>query len=204
MPRVPRPLARKLDRLARRAHRFHRFAHHPLCAEYAGELVRLGRRARVCRGCVCALAGCALGAAAAPMLLVALGEAGASSAACACWVALGLSLSCSAIVLRALRAPPSPVPAARAPKFFTRFLPAATFAFACVLGARAGGAAFAVLLAGNLAVLALLFVRYRRRGPSRTPCQSCPERAQAAPCRGYAPIVRRERAFARVARRMLA
>jgi hypothetical protein len=42
MSRVPESAARDLDRLAKRAHRFHRFAHHPLCAAYAGETLRVG------------------------------------------------------------------------------------------------------------------------------------------------------------------
>ena len=63
MSRIPRGLARRIDRLSQTAHRFHRFAHHPLCQEYAGELVQLGGRARVCRGCLFALAGGAAGCA---------------------------------------------------------------------------------------------------------------------------------------------
>jgi hypothetical protein len=51
MRHTPRPLAKQLDRLSRRAHRFHRFAHHPLCGAYAAELVPLGRKAR--SGCGC-------------------------------------------------------------------------------------------------------------------------------------------------------
>src|SRR5947207_14201496 len=55
--RVPPALARRIDRLATRAHRFHRFAHHPLCDEYAGEVIRVGRHMRLCRGCTFAIAG---------------------------------------------------------------------------------------------------------------------------------------------------
>ncbi|HET8714991.1 MAG TPA: hypothetical protein VFM16_04150, partial [Holophagaceae bacterium] len=50
IPRTPPALRRRLDRLARRAHAFHRFAHHPLCAEYAGERLRVGK-VHLCRGC---------------------------------------------------------------------------------------------------------------------------------------------------------
>ncbi|MFL5271282.1 MAG: hypothetical protein ACJ79E_04370, partial [Anaeromyxobacteraceae bacterium] len=57
-------LARRLDRLARQAHRFHRFAHHPLCDAYAGEVLRVPRRTVVCRGCALAAAGVVAGAAA--------------------------------------------------------------------------------------------------------------------------------------------
>jgi hypothetical protein len=202
--RVPRPLARKLDRLARRAHRFHRFAHHPLCAEYAGELVRLGRRGRVCRGCATALAGCALGVTCGALIPIA---ADAGSAARACWVALMLSFACAAALSLSLgvRSPRAPhLGRARAPKSITRLLPAAVFACACLLGARSGGVAGIALLASDLGACAFLYTRYRTRGPSRTPCQTCPERTLSIPCRGYAPIVQRERAFARIARRMLA
>src|SRR5258706_14473890 len=54
--RIARGTAIKLDRLSRGAHRFHRFAHHPLCDRYAGEVVRFGR-VRLCRGCTFAVIG---------------------------------------------------------------------------------------------------------------------------------------------------
>lgn len=76
-PRPPRAVLRRIDRLSRAAHRFHRFAHHPLCAAYEGEVYRLGPRARVCRGCTLALvggaAGLGAGLAARPSLLLGLG-----------------------------------------------------------------------------------------------------------------------------------
>jgi hypothetical protein len=59
--RIPRPLARRLDRLAWRAHLFHRYAHHPLCREYASELIPLGRRTRLCRGCTYVALGLSVG-----------------------------------------------------------------------------------------------------------------------------------------------
>ena len=40
MTRIPPQLARRLDRLSVAAHRFHRWAHHPLCTEYEGEVLR--------------------------------------------------------------------------------------------------------------------------------------------------------------------
>jgi hypothetical protein len=202
MSRIPRPLAKKLDRLARRAHRFHRFAHHPLCAEYAGELVRLGRRGRVCRGCALAIAGAAGGAIAgmaAPM------AADAAAAARACVVVLTVSSVYALALWVGLGArAPGTSSRARAPKALTRFLPLALFAFGCVFGARSGGVAGVLLCASSVGSVAALYRRYRARGPSRAPCTTCPERTLEAPCRGYAPIVRRERAFARVARRMVA
>src|SRR4051812_16710215 len=53
---LPQRTVRAIDRLAKSAHAFHRFAHHPLCERYAGELISL-RRARLCRGCVSAALG---------------------------------------------------------------------------------------------------------------------------------------------------
>ncbi len=65
---VPPELARRIDGLARAAHRFHRYAHHPLCAAYAGEVFRLGRRTRLCRGCTLVAIGAIAGALAAALL----------------------------------------------------------------------------------------------------------------------------------------
>ncbi|HSB19854.1 MAG TPA: hypothetical protein VLD85_07605, partial [Anaeromyxobacteraceae bacterium] len=59
--RIPAALARRIDRLARRAHAFHRLAHHPLCRRYAAEVIRIGRRGRVCRGCAFTGAGAIAG-----------------------------------------------------------------------------------------------------------------------------------------------
>src|SRR5690349_17198358 len=74
--------ARAVDRLAYRAHAFHRFAHHPLCGRYQTELIRLGRRTRICRGCALAalggLCGVVAGLLSPPTLAstIALGSAG--------------------------------------------------------------------------------------------------------------------------------
>lgn len=89
--------------------------------------------------------------------------------------------------------------AARSGKLWTRALPAAVFAFCLGAGLRAGGAPGA--LSAVLAVAGPLLLRwaYRMRGPDRGPCLACPERAGVEVCRGYAPIVRRERALQRVA-----
>jgi hypothetical protein len=190
MPRIPARVAARIDRLSRAAHRFHRFAHHPLCDEYGGELVRLSRRARLCRGCLFAGAGGFAGLAASVLLpapfsvLVCLGGAGV------------LGLVNSTISRRSPRQ-------ARAPKLVSRFLPAAVIAYALGRAVQLGpsgrvlAATFVLLL---LAVIAL----YRRRGPDRTPCASCAERNLPTPCRGIAPIVRRERAFRRLAGQWMA
>jgi hypothetical protein len=45
-------------------------------------------------------------------------------------------------------------------------------------------------------IVAVVGDRYRRRGVERSLCQTCPERLRR-PCSGFAPAVRRERAFRR-------
>lgn len=198
-PPLPRSLARRLDRLSRRAHRFHRFAHHPLCQPYAGELIALSGRTRICRGCALAFTGGVLGLVAGAVLPA--GHVGVAAIACAAATAAGLSC--------ALRAR-GPAPGggervrARASKLLTRFLPAFALASACALGLHAGSLAGAISCGTGLVLAALAAAFYRRRGPDRSACSSCPERSAPGPCSGFAPIVRRERAFARVARRLLA
>ena len=173
-PAIPRPLARRIDRLARRAHRFHRFAHHPLCQPYRDEVIRVGRRAFVCKGCALLaaglLAGVAAGVAAGPPVAL---------ASVALAVALGLGL----VSLRT-----------RLPKLLGRFLPGVGVGLA--LGSGWPG------VLGALLVIAGTGVLYRRRGVERRRCATCPEQS-ASPCSGFARIVRRERAFQRVANRWL-
>jgi hypothetical protein len=184
MARTSPALALRIDRLARVAHRFHRFAHHPLCDEYRGEVIALGRRARVCRGCASVLggglAGIALGLVAEPP-----------------WIALPALLTggiaCGAIATffgRARHARPA--------KLVSRFLPSAAIAFSLVRAVTLGVVGITSALLG-LALLGAIVARYRRRGPDRTPCATCPEQNLGRPCRGVAPIVRRERAFRRLA-----
>src|SRR6478735_5996516 len=90
---LPQRTVRAIDRLARHAHAFHRFAHHPLCQRYAGELIPLGRRSRLCRGCASAALGLAVGLLAAlawqPAFSVLLGASAA-----------GLGLLSSGLALR--------------------------------------------------------------------------------------------------------
>jgi hypothetical protein len=174
-PRFDRALARRIDGLSRRAHAFHRFAHHPLCSEYGGELLQLGKRTRVCRGCTLLIAGIVSGVAAA---LVARPPAPGAG------VAVALAFALAAIGLRL-----------RGPKSVTRLLPGCGLGIA--LGSGPGSAAIA------LAALALLYWRYRSRGPDRSPCASCAESAGPVPCRGMAKIVRAERAFQRLSGRWL-
>ena len=189
MPRTPARLSVRIDRLSRAAHRFHRFAHHPLCDEYAGEVVALGRRARICRGCVLVAAGGLVGllfsivfvAPPAPLI-----------------ISTGLALSA---VVVALARPSSR--RKRMPKLLSRFLPALTIAYALGCGVQLGTIGAALVGAGAIALLGTVAL-YRRRGPDRSPCSTCPERNLSRPCRGIAPIVRRERAFRRLAGQWLA
>ncbi|HEY3254961.1 MAG TPA: hypothetical protein VGJ91_13470 [Polyangiaceae bacterium] len=180
---LPQRTVRAIDRLARGAHAFHRFAHHPLCERYAGELIPLGRRARVCRGCAAAALGSLLGLLAAllvrpsfPALL------GAS--------ALGVALLLSSLALRL-------------PKWLGRAGAAACLGFACLGGVLSARGAPLVLALGVLLSSAAFLALYRKRGPNRAPCQHCPERLGPRTCSGLRPIVRRERAFRRLSQRWL-
>jgi hypothetical protein len=191
MSRIHRAVAQRIDRLAGHAHRFHRYAHHPLCVEYREELVSLGRRARVCRGCASAFVGVLAGASAG--LVFSLPS---PSAVLGLWT-LAIAGGGAKTLLRSRRG------RARWPKTVSRFLPACSVAYAVVSALRAGpwGLVLAVATAG---VAVLLTKAYRRRGPDRTPCTTCPERYQEKPCRGVLPVVRRERAFRRLAGRWIA
>jgi hypothetical protein len=180
---LPQHTVRAIDRLARSAHAFHRFAHHPLCERFAGELIPLGRRARLCRGCACTALGSGAG------LLAALAwRPGFASLAAASALGLGLLLSSLAL---------------RLPKWLGRASAAACLGFAALAGLlRAQGAP--LYLALGLLVSSVAFVAlYRKRGPNREPCTTCPERLLSKPCSGVRPIVRRERAFRRAAQRFL-
>ncbi|HET9626283.1 MAG TPA: hypothetical protein VFP84_33200 [Kofleriaceae bacterium] len=183
-PQLSPRQARRIDRLSRRAHRFHRFAHHPLCGRYAGEVIRIGPRVRVCRGCALAVIGGGLGG------LAAIIGRGVAMSPVAPIAAAGVAL---ALLL------PSVASKRRFPKLVTRLAPSALFAFAITHGVLA---AHWLVAAGALAVVIALRLAYGRRGGDRSPCATCPERA-LEPCSGFAPIVRREQAFQRAVRRLI-
>ena len=189
MSRLPRPLARRIDRLARRAHAFHRWAHHPLCDAYRPELLAVGRRGRLCRGCTLTAAGVAAGIAAGlvapPLPAVAL-AAGAGSF--------------GAAALAAVR----PAPGRRRSKLATRFAPAALGGAVLAAGLAAGNATGIAVAAAAAALFGLGVRYYRRRGPDRSACDRCPERPASATCSGLRPLARRERAFRRLAGRWIA
>jgi uncharacterized membrane protein YfcA len=174
--------------MSRAAHRFHRFAHHPLCDEYSGEVVRLGRRARLCRGCLFAWGGGLSGAAAGFAVALPVGAGYALVAFASAFVAI------STWFRRGVRRS----------KIVTRWLPASAMGLATGAGLCAGGAAGLALAGFAMLAVGALAAFYRRRGVDRTPCATCPERLGAAPCRGFVEIVHRERAFRRLATRVLA
>lgn len=191
MSAIPKATARRIDHLARGAHAFHRFAHHPLCGAYQGEVLRVGRRIRICRGCLAtgsgALLGLGLGGWLGGTRSVSLAAVGCAAMALA-WIA----------TRRRARASP----AHRAPKLLTRALPMVLGGFALAGGLRLHDA-FGLGCAGlSASAIAGAFAVYRRLGPRRSPCATCPERGQV-PCSGTREIWRRERAFARAARRLI-
>jgi len=201
LSRIPRPLARRIDRLARRAHAFHRWAHHPLCARYGPEVVRLGRRTRVCRGCALTVLGAVTGLAAGLASPAAPGVA---------WLAAAALLAAAVpLAIPPLATPDAPAEldaaagARRTPKLLTRFLPLAVAGGAlaqALVAPTAAGIGAAALAAG---ATAWGTARYRRRGPDRAACRTCPEGPPGARCSGYAPLVRREHAMARLAGRWI-
>jgi hypothetical protein len=172
---LSRALARRIDRLALRAHAFHRHAHHPLCERYRGELIALRGRTRVCRGCTYAL----------------LGACGGAAAGLALGAHWWLPLMAAGVCV------PHVTPM-RPSKLLTRALPA--FALMCAAVAFARAASWLALLPIAAAVSGWQY--YRWRGPDRSPCRTCPEQTRQ-PCSGFLPIVRAERAFVRRSQRLI-
>jgi len=183
LPGIPRPLAARIDRLSRAAHAFHRYAHHPLCPAYAPEVFRLGRT-RICLGCSLALGGgllgTLLGASLQPASLAVLGS---------------FAILCAFAGLPALAWP------RRSPgKILTRMFPAALAAFVVLQGLLRAPDPASLALAGGVILGTMAgVILYRRRGPDRRPCETCPELPARPACAGFLPIRRRERAFRRLA-----
>lgn len=196
-PRLDRKTARSLDRLARRAHAFHRFAHHPLCGAYAGEVIRIGKRGRLCRGCAATGLGLLCGAVLGIVGAQSVGAGAAHAPARIAVAAVLLGLSTSAALLTFARS------RSRHGKWLSRGIPALGFGAATTFGVAHASGGSRWLFAVACAAFALgLVVAYRRRGPNRAACATCPERFDA-PCSGFLPIVRRERAFQRRASALL-
>jgi hypothetical protein len=190
-PALEASLARRIDRLARAAHAFHRLAHHPLCERYEDEVLRIGRRTRVCRGCAFALLGGVFGAATAVF----------SGAPFAALASLLLGIGLAGWSLRTPRPPRSTERVGlprRGFKTGTRFVPAFAVAFALFSAIHSPSKrSLAIGVVASASVLVLVTL-YRRRGPNRTPCISCPERLGPTACSGFRPIVRREKAVMRM------
>jgi len=185
--RIPRHLARRIDRLAGRAHAFHRFAHHPLCGAYAPEVLRLGRY-RLCVGCTCVALGGASGLLIGVLTpLLSLRALGLIAVVSLGWVWLVFARA----RVRGMG------------KLLTRGLPSLMAGFLVTQGLRWSTAWGFLLAAGAALALPLAVLAYRRRGPWRGPCTTCPER-DLQPCSGFRPQLRRERAFQRRAGRLLA
>jgi hypothetical protein len=183
-------LVRRIDRLAKRAHAFHRFAHHPLCDNYAGELIALRGRSRVCRGCASALGSGLLGVSVA---LVARLPVLPLVGAC-------VVVSCALLIAQSRPAQPG---STRPAKLWTRGAPAFLLAASVVTCLRTPSLGYWSAAAGLLLLGRMVLARYRMRGPDRSPCSVCPERQQAAPCSGFRSIVRAERAFVRRSERLI-
>ena len=194
MSRLEPALARRLDRLARGAHAFHRWSHHPLCQRYAGEVVPLGRRTRVCRGCALLSAG-ALGG-----LALGLGVPGLAGLVAGWPAALGALLALAALCAAGL----APRHGAPLPKALTRLLPMGAAVALAVAGLRAATPAGLGLALGAAALVGGGAAYYRRRGPDRRACSGCPQVPAGPRCDGLRPIARRERAFQRLAGRLIA
>jgi len=128
----------------------------------------VGPRLRLCKGCTFLAAGLISGAA-----------VGAFARPGMVWGAgaLLLSLVLGALSLRL-----------RLTKTLGRWVPGAGLGLALWAG---WPSVFAAIL-----IVAVVGDRYRRRGVERSLCQTCPERLRR-PCSGFAPAVRRERAFRR-------
>ena len=110
-------------------------------------------------------------------------------------VLAGSTLICAFTGLPALARP------RRGPgKILTRMFPAALGAFIVLQGLlRAPDPASLALAGGVILGTGAGVILYRRRGPDRGPCETCPELPARPACAGFAPIRRRERAFQRLA-----
>jgi len=183
---IPDRLARRIDRLAGRAHCFHSYAHHPLCEAYAGEVLRLGR-VRLCKGCTYVVLGACLG-----LLL------GALVPALPKWIlgvlaSVALAWGSAVTMVGRVR---------RLGKAATRILPTFLAVFLMVQGLWLRSVDGLLLATGCGVALLITTWIYRRRGPWRERCEDCPDK-DVRPCPGFRPQFRRERAFRRLAARML-
>lgn len=186
-------VALHIDRLARRAHAFHRFAHHPLCDRYATELIAIGPRSRICRGCTAALSGAVAG-----VTLGACVDFPVSAA-----VAFAALTTSVPILAQRFDRDRVETERPRLGKLWTRGVPLAALGLAFTSGLLAQNTP-GVIAAFSIALAAFALLRaYRAAGPDRSPCARCPERGSSVPCSGFRDIVRAERAFVRRSRQLL-
>jgi hypothetical protein len=87
-------------------------------------------------------------------------------------------------------------------KVVSRALPSCAAGFVAVAGALRADAIGAAFTCATLAAMFIGIALYKRRGPWRSACVTCPERLHA-PCSGYRFAWRRERAFQRLAHRWI-
>jgi len=186
MSRLAPALAKRIDRLSWHAHAFHRFAHHPLCDRYAGELIALGRKQQVCRGCLSAALGLVIGTSVGICI-----PKDASTELVQLGIAAVLGLASLKLRLQ---------------KFAGRFVPVALACAATAAASRRffeGDARALIIVALGITLAVCGFLAYRKRGPNRDACSTCPEQSRAGACSGLAPLVRREKAFQRLSQRWL-
>lgn len=186
--------ARWLERLEARGHRFHRFAHHPLCDAYAPEVLRVGGLV-LCRGCTLATVGAVAGVlVGAGLRLGGLALPGPVAAALALPI-----LYWAVMALYRRKQPPAP-PRAPGAKLIRRGLPLFVAALGLGHALAAGAWGWAAL---SVAIVVLGRFSYCLRGANRSACDTCPERERRPSCSGYAPMLQRERAIQRLAARRL-
>jgi hypothetical protein len=189
MIRLDEHLQKRIDRLARSAHAFHRYSHHPLCSAYAEEVLKIGRF-WICRGCTFAMLGFGIGATFAAFVPTSrLTE----------YAVIGMCFGgIVAVSLWNVRL--------RASKVLTRLLPTFYASAVAVLFAKSCTGMGPVLLGLGLGLGlgTVVWARhhYAHRGPWREACSHCPERAHL-PCSGFRLQVQRERAFVRLAHQWL-
>lgn len=187
--RVPRATLRRTERLARHAHAFHRFAHHPLCEAYAGEVFRIGR-ARVCKGCSLAMLGGVVGVAAAGIVRL----MSAKVSMVVPLAALVLGVGC---LLAARRW--------RSGKLASRFVPALLLSACVTLSALRFDVIGAVIALTAVAIVPIVLWEHRKRGPWREPCRACAEGLDGDEvCSGFRRQLRREKAVMRLSARWIA
>lgn len=162
---------------------FHRFAHHPLCSEYEREVIRIGRRGRICKGCSLLALGLFAGAAAGVFLRMPLA------------IAAPIALVGALMAAGSLRF--------RLGKIASRLFPASIAGLVSANAILARSPSDLAMIGLVFAAVAVLYVGYRRRGPDRRACEACPERSIASSCRGMGEILRRERAFRRLSARLV-